>query len=59
MNVLRLITDFIKMSKVWFLSMEFYGVWQEVTCNRSISVNARAANDVMHGLSVIFTDFVS
>ena len=30
MNVLRLITDFIKMSKVWFLSMEFYGVWQEV-----------------------------
>ena len=28
MNVLRLITDFIKMSKVWFLSMEFYGVWQ-------------------------------
>ena len=29
MNVLRLITDFIKMSKVWFLSMEFYGVWQE------------------------------
>ena len=23
MNVLRLITDFIKMSKVWFLSMEF------------------------------------
>ena len=30
MNVLRFITDFIKMSKVWFLSMEFYGVWQEV-----------------------------
>ena len=30
MNVLRLITDFIKMSKVWFLSMEFYGAWQEV-----------------------------
>ena len=30
MNVFRLITDFIKMSKVWFLSMEFYGVWQEV-----------------------------
>ena len=28
MNVLRLITDFIKMSKVWFLSMEFYGAWQ-------------------------------
>ena len=30
MNILRLITDFIKMSKVWFLSMEFYGAWQEV-----------------------------
>ena len=30
MNVLRLITDFIKMSKVWFLSMEFYGAWQKV-----------------------------
>ena len=29
MNLLRLITDFIKMSKVWFLSIEFYGVWQE------------------------------
>ena len=30
MNILRLITDFIKMFKIWFLSMEFYGVWQEV-----------------------------
>ena len=28
MNILRLITDFIKMSKVSFLSMEFYGAWQ-------------------------------
>ena len=36
MNVLRLITDFIKMSKVWSLSMEFYGVWQEVA--RAISI---------------------
>ena len=27
MNILRLITDFIKISKVWFLSMEFYGAW--------------------------------
>ena len=26
MNDLRLITDFIKMSKVWSLSMEFYGL---------------------------------
>ena len=21
--------DFIKMSKIWFLSMEFYGAWQD------------------------------
>ena len=37
MNVLRLITDFIKMSKVWFLSMEFYGTWQEVAMRHRIS----------------------
>ena len=35
MNVLRLITDFIKMSKVWFLSMEFYGAWQEVATHHT------------------------
>ena len=30
MDILRLTIDFIKMSKVWSLSMEFYGAWQEV-----------------------------
>ena len=30
MDILRLTIDFIKMSKVWFLCMEFYGAWQEV-----------------------------
>ena len=28
MDILRLTIDFIKMSKIWFLSMEFYGTWQ-------------------------------
>ena len=28
MNILRLTIDFIKMSKVWSLCMEFYGAWQ-------------------------------
>ena len=41
MNVLRLITDFIKMSKVWFLSMEFYGVWQEVVEAVSTTMHTR------------------
>jgi len=30
MDILRLTIDFIKMSKVWSLCMEFYGAWQEV-----------------------------
>ena len=30
MKVLDLMVDLIKMFKVWSLSMEFYGVWQEV-----------------------------
>jgi len=30
MDILRLTIDFIKMSKVWSLWMEFYGAWQEV-----------------------------
>ena len=30
MDILRLTVDFIKMSKVWSLCMEFYGAWQEV-----------------------------
>ena len=30
MDILKLIIDFIKMSKVLSLSMEFYGAWQEV-----------------------------
>ena len=30
MKVLDLMVDLIKMSKVWSLSMEFYGTWQEV-----------------------------
>ena len=28
MKVLDLMVDFIKMSKVWSLYMEFYGTWQ-------------------------------
>ena len=28
MKVLDLMVDFIKMSKVWSLCMEFYGAWQ-------------------------------
>jgi len=28
MKVLDHMVDFIKMSKVWSLSMEFYGAWQ-------------------------------
>ena len=28
MDILRLTIDFIKMSKVWSLCMEFYGAWQ-------------------------------
>ena len=28
MKVLDHIVDFIKMSKIWSLSMEFYGAWQ-------------------------------
>ena len=47
MNVLRLITDFIKMSKVWFLSMEFYGVWQEVaSAQRSTKMTPFSGVDV-------------
>ena len=30
MKVSDFMVDFIKMSKVWSLCMEFYGAWQEV-----------------------------
>ena len=30
MDILRLTIDFIKMSEVWSLCMEFYGAWQEL-----------------------------
>ena len=36
MKVLDLMVDFIKMSKVWSLCMEFYGAWQKVAmCHKT------------------------
>ena len=43
MKVLDLMVDFIKMSKVWSLCMEFYGAWQEIAMHHNLA-NGKSQN---------------